>query len=381
MIKRIFLLFLFWRILLFIPLIIGNYFLTYRKGFEYTLANYFINNHQSLISNPLISSWSNFDGIYYLLIAANGYTVNAGFFPLFPLSINILSYIFGNTLAFNPTQYFTALTLVSLYFLLALIVMYKLIRLDFKKNIAIWSIFFMLVFPTSFFYASIYSESLFLFLSLLTFYFARKRRWFLAGITGAFLSATRPVGIAIFPALLYEYFKSEKSKSSVKLLSTLLTPLGLIAYAFYNLQKWGSAFYFITAQGNFLNNRSVNSVVFFPQTIFRYFKILTTVSSSHFEWWIALLEISTFFFVSFLFILAWKEKIRLSYLLFSIFCFLIPALSGTFTGLPRYSMVLFPLFIAIALSKNKVLKLAYVIIGIALLFVLLMLFSRGYYIS
>lgn len=381
MIKKIILLFLAWRIFLFLPLIVSESFLFPRIGYAYTLLPYFLEKG-SVLSNFLLYPFGNFDGAYYLLIAANGYTANAGFFPLFSLLINVFTGLFGsNILPFDLRQYFIAITLVSLFFITGLIVFYKLIKLDYKENVAMRSVVFLLIFPTSFFFASIYSESLFLFLSLLSFYFARKKKWIASGITGALLSATRPVGIAIFPALLFEYFKSEKNKSLSKLLSISLAPIGLIAYAIYNLQKWGSPFHFIQAQGNFQNNRTVNSIIFFPQTLFRYIKILFTVSPSIYEWWVAFFELAFFAFALILFYVAWKKRVRISYLIFGILCFLIPASSGTFSSLPRYIAPVFPIFMTLALIKNRGIKIIYFTISIILLFIFFMLFSKGYFIS
>jgi len=393
-IKKIILLFLFWRGFLFGSISIASQFIAYRKGYEYTSVNHFLSNPHSLISNFLLSPWSNFDGVYYLLIAANGYTVNAGFFPLFPFFLHVVTSAFGRVLAFDPIQYYTALLLVSLFLLLSLITLYKLVKLDYKDNIAIFAIFYMLFFPTSFFFATIYSESLFLLLCVSSFYFARQKRWFLASLCGGLLTATRLVGIAIIPALIIEFIRSDPTSSpsaglrgvrktlyKKKNLFLLFTPLGILGYMWFNLEKWGDTFYFIQAQGDFQNNRSVTSLVFIPQTIFRYINILTTLSPGIFEWWIALLEISTFIFVSIMFFVAWKKKIRISYILFALICFLIPVSSGTFTGLPRYALVLFPIFIAIALIKNKVIKICYSTIGFILLFLLFMLFSKGYYIA
>jgi Gpi18-like mannosyltransferase len=332
----------------------------------------------------MLSAWANFDGVYYLLIAAKGYTVNAGFFPLFPLSIHMLTSIFGTNmqgLPFEPIQYFTALILASFYFLLSLIVLYKLVRLDYKDNIAIFTIVFTLIFPTSFFYVSIYSESLFLLLSVSSFYFARTNRWFLASLCGGLLTATRLVEIAIIPALVIEFVKQKENMLKPKGLLLLLMPLGILGYMLFNFLKWGDAFYFIQAQGAFHNERSVDYIVFIPQTIFRYIKILTTLPPGIFEWWIALLEISTFIFVSIMFFVAWKKKIRISYILFALICFLIPASTGTFTGLPRYALVLFPIFITLALVKNKFVKIAYSILGFSLLLILFALFSKGYFVA
>jgi len=381
MIKKIILLFLAWRLLLFIPILAANQLISYREGYAYTSINYFLEKSQSMLSNFLVSPWGNFDGVYYLLIAENGYTVNPGFFPLFPILINLASSVFGVTIEFDSIQYFIALFLVSLFFLCAFIMFYKLAKLDYKKNIAMWGIVFILVFPTSFFFAAIYSESLFFLLSILSFYFARKKNWLMASIFGMLLTVTRPVGIAIFPAILYEFYISEKSFLKKKSLLLLAIPLGLIAYAIYNLVKWGNALYFIQAQGNFQNNREVGGIVLFPQTIFRYLKIFFTVSPGQYEWFVALLEFSAFIFASVMIYIAWQKKVRFSYVIFAIIALLIPISTGTFSGLPRYVLILFPIFIALALVKNKFLKLVYAVISIILLFLLLMLFSKGYFVA
>ena len=378
--KKIILLFLGWRFFLFLPLIVSEVFLIPRTGYGYALLTYFLEKG-SILSNFLLYPFGNFDAVYYLLIAAKGYTVNAGFFPLFPLSIHIATFPFGDILPFEEKQYFTAIALVSFYFLAGLIVFYRLIRLDYKENVAIWSIIFLLIFPTSFFFAAVYSESLFLLLSLASFYFARKKRWVWTGVVGALLSATRLVGIAIFPALLYEYFKGGNSKSLGKLLSIFLAPVGLIAYSVYNLEMWGNPFYFIEAQGNFANNRSVESVILPIQTVVRYFKILISVNPYLYEWRVAFFEITFFVFVVILFYVAWKKKIRISYLIFGALSFIIPVSSGTFSGLPRYIAVIFPIFIAMALIKNKVFKIIYCAVSATLLFIFFMLFSKGYFIS
>lgn len=379
--KKIILLFLAWRLLLFLPILIANQFIPYRQGYDYTSVNHFLENSKNLISNFLLSPWANFDGAYYLLIAQNGYTVNAGFFPLFPLSIHFLASFLGNTKAISELQFFTALSLVSLFFLSSLIAFYKLVRLDYKNNIAIWSIVFILLFPTSFFFAAIYSESLFLLLLILSFYYARKRNWLLASIFAMFLTAARFVGIAILPALLFEFYTSEKTLIKTKTLALLIAPLGIISYCWYNLQKWGDAFYFIQVQGNFQNNREVEGIVPLPQTIFRYIKIFFTVSPNQYEWFVAILEFSVFIFAILMIYIAWKKKIRLSYLIFSIIAFLIPISTGTFSGLPRYILPLFPIFIGLALLKSKFIKISYAVISFILLFFLLMLFSKGYFVA
>ncbi len=222
---------------------------------------------------------------------------------------------------------------------------------------------------------------LFLLLSLLSFYFARKKHWILASICGMLLGATRIVGMSIFPVLLYEFFRQTRTIIHVRVLPLLFIPAGIVTYMFFNLSNWGDALHFLHVHGTLGNSRSTDTIVLFPQTIFRYFKILTTVSTSQYEWWIALLEIVTFFVVSLLLYVAWKKHVHFSYIIFAIFCFLIPISSGTFTGFPRYAAVLFPIFIALALLKKREIKILYITFSIMLLFILLLLFSRGYFVA
>lgn len=381
MTKRLVFLFLSWRILLLLPLIASEAFLKPRINYEYTLLPYFLEKG-SLLTNFLLYPFGNFDGAYYLLIAVQGYTVNAGFFPLFPLSIRLVTFILNSPSGtINLIQYLVGIFLVSVYFILSLFLLYRIIKFDYKENVAMSSIYFLLIFPTSFFFASVYSESLFLLLSLLVFYLARSKKWFLAGIMGALLSATRLVGIVILPSLLYEYFKEEKNRTTKKLLSILIVPLGIGSYVLYNFIKWGDPLNFIKAQGNFANNRTVDSIVLIPQTFFRYVKILFSIGPNSYEWWVAVFELFFIIFAATLLYLGWKKKIRFSYLLFGALCFIIPASSGTFSGMPRYISVIFPIFIALSLIKRKLFKIAYSIISIILLFIFFMLFSKGYFVA
>lgn len=361
------------RILLFIPLLAAFFFLPYRDGYEYTNIWKFTKPYTP-VSHFLLYPWANFDGVHYLSIASDGYRDNERFFPLYPLLIRALSFFDS---PFGPVQFFVAFFLSNVSFLLALFVFYKLLRLDYSDHIAKRTILFLLVFPTSFFFASLYAESLFLLLLLLCFSLAREKRWLLASLCGMLLSATRIVGILILPALAYELIKNEKRR--LRGLWLLLTPLGLIAYTIYNAWAFGNPLQFLANQQEVANSRTL--LVFPVQTLVRYGKILSTVPTNQFEWWIALLEVTTFVFVGYLLYAAWRRGVRFSYVVFTAFSFLIPVFSGTFSGLPRYVAVLFPIFITLAITKNKVPKFFYAAISIVLLFLLLLFFSKGYYVA
>lgn len=373
--------FIIWRILLFIPVFVAEKKLDYRSGYEYTSIADARRNDKTITDRLHLSSWANFDGLHYITIAANGYTNNYGFFPLYPTLIKPVSYLLGAHENFDNAYFFGGLLISNLSFFLSLLVLYKLLSLDFSEKQIKITILSILFFPTSFFFGAIYSEGLFLLLLFSSLYFARKRNWILASFIGSLLTLTRFVGICIFPVLIYEFYKSRdwSIKNFIKS-GIWATPTGLIIYSIYNQIQEGNFLYFIKAQGNFLNNRSVDSFIFFGQTVFRYIKILTTNSYMQFEWWIALLEVSSFVFVSLIIIYALKKKVRFSYILFSFLVVLIPASSGTFSAIPRYILVAFIIYICVGLLGNKA-KFAYFTISFVLLFILTLFFSRGYFIS
>lgn len=368
--------FVVWWILLFCVLVVSNRALPYRQGQGFTNILSTI-PPGSILHSPFVYPWANFDGIHYLAIAKSGYTTEAGFFPLYPLLIKVFSF-------FTDGYFISGLLISSITFIFGLVFLYKLIKLDFSNDIAKQSIIFLLIFPTSFFFACLYSESLFFLLLILCFYFARKKMWWLAVIFGLFLSATRIVGILILPALLWEFYVLEKNSWRLniqKIIPLALIPLGLVFYMLFNFIHWGDSFYFVKAQGMLSNSRSVDQVILFPQTLFRYFKIITTFPSQQYEWWIALLELGMSLFVFFLLFLAYKKKVRVSYLIFSVLALLLPISSGTLSGMPRYVLVVFPIYIAMAQIKNRLLKTIYSIVCIFLLIILWTLFSKGYYVA
>lgn len=375
--------FIIWRFLLFIPLWASDQKLNYRSGYEYTnIAKVAEPAVYSTLNKLYLAPFANFDGIHYLTIAGNGYTNNFGFFPLYPMAIKALSILFLASNPFDLTYFFSGFLISNITFFLSLIIFYKLLLLDYKEKQTKQILLSVLVFPTSFFFGSLYSESLFLLFLFLSFYFARKKQWVLASICGFGLTLTRLVGIFIFPILLYEYFRVSKEPLSKFFKSGLWTiPSGLIGYSIYNYISQKDFFYFIHAHGNLFNNRTVDSIVLFPQTIYRYIKILILNSRAEFEWWIALVELGSFVFAIFALYFAWKKKVRLSYILFSAFAVLIPASSGTFSALPRYILAAFPIFIVLGISSNKWIRTLYFGVSIALLFALLFFFSKGYFIA
>lgn len=339
---------------------------------------------QNYISNPFFWAWGNFDGEHYVSIARDGYRFGEhAFFPAYPLLINVIGKLLGGSLAsFN----FAGILISLISFFVGLFGFYKLLKIDFSEKITKFAVIFLILFPTSFYFASVYTESLFFALAVWSFVFAREGKWSHAAILGIFLTATRFVGLIIFPALLIEwYLQNKEKKNLVDIFPPILLtiPVGLLAYMYYLERAIKNMFAFYKELSGFGEQRS-SHLITLPQVFYRYiFKILPNLNTSFFPViFTTVFEFSIGLIYLFISIVS-LFKVRLSYSAFVVLGYLIPTFSGSFSSLPRYVLVLFPVYILMAqfLTKRKALLVAFSLVSLILLAISLALFSRGYWIS
>lgn len=384
--KKLFLTVFAWRIFLFIISFSADYFLVYDPSFIYS------NELFSAFNLPRwVYSWTNFDGFHYLTITQRGYLGTAliqAFFPVFPLIMRYfmvinLGFFLSLTLTFQLLITY-GLTVTTFYFVKEV--------LNKSNKQAWWTVLSLLIFPVSFFMGALYSEGLFLFLVLLSFIFAKQKKWLLAGIFGAVISGTRVVGIAILPALLLELWLSRKNKFSYEgiinfikkdwfnIIKISISSLGLLAYMSYLQKTFNDPLYFFHVQSEFGAGRE-EGLILLPQVVWRYIKIFMTAPA----------DLKMFAYVQeFLFsigafcllIFSWK-KVRLSYLLFSLLVLLIPTFTGTFSSMPRYVMVAFPIYFLMGewLSKKTRLRVFALVLSLLLLIINTLLFIQGYWVA
>src|SRR4051794_1249815 len=137
------------------------------------------------------------DSVYYLQIAQDGYTQRkqAGFFPLYPLLMDALDAVTRSTVV--------AGVLISVVaFAAGLVLFQRLARLETASDaVARRAVWLPPLFPASLFFSAVYTEGLFLALSVGAFYSARRGRWAWAGILGGLAAATRNVGVMLLVPL------------------------------------------------------------------------------------------------------------------------------------------------------------------------------------
>jgi len=183
-------------------------------------------------NNLFLDGWARWDSSWYKGIAETGYSArslnaqgqrNTVFFPLYPLTMRLLSLII-------PDAFLSGMIISNVAFLIALIVLYQLIRRRYDAGTAGRSVVLLAVYPFSFFFSAVYTESLFLLTVVCAFYFGERRRWVLAGLSAAAAGATRVVGTLTTLALVVLYLEQigfDWRKVRPNILGLLLGLLGL----------------------------------------------------------------------------------------------------------------------------------------------------------
>src|SRR4051795_9005454 len=131
-------------------------------------------------ANLVVAPAARFDAAWYLAIANHGYEVGgrAAFFPAFPGLVRIGGELIGSPLVAG-ILISSGCGLGGLYFL------HRLVTLDFGVERARPVVWLAAWFPGALVISAVYSESLFLLVSVGAIYAARLGRWPLAGVLAA----------------------------------------------------------------------------------------------------------------------------------------------------------------------------------------------------
>ena len=354
---------------------------------EITLTNGKYLSHPNNIS---IDIWDRWDSSFYRGIARKGYSwepnnpgvyYNVVFFPLYPLLIAGVTF-------FTCGDMTIAGMIVSFFALLgAAIMLYKMALFELHdKEAANRAVLYLLIFPSSFFFSAVYTESLFLFLSLSSIYFARQRKWWWCGLFGALTSATRLVGLLTYMVAMIEWMRSaefdlkkiwkiemwQQFVKSPKAWSGLL-PIhgifaGLFAFMLHLQIKFGDPFAFFHGQQAWRSSGITNPFSIVQSTFEQIYQSI--LMGTPIQW---LLTLELFFVVATLVaaVLIWW-KFNESYALYTLASIFIPLSTFSTMSAVRYVVVIFPIYLLLAkLGKNKVIHQT-LVIGFSMLLAVLM---------
>lgn len=299
----------------------------------------------------VLDVWTRWDGPFYAGIAASGYDArppqpNIVFFPLYPALIRVIGAIGGD----GSLRLWVAALGISLVSLVTAVgYLIALARMDFGEHVARRAALFLLVFPTSLFLSATYPESLFLALSVASFYYARRGTWWLVGLLGLAASLTRPYGALLVIPLGFEYllqreFDVRRIRPDVLWIG--LVPMGLPMYLGYLAWKFQDPGVMGAAQAiwgrGFVAPWEVLARYLEGPVIAHGF---STLGSS-------LVDLSFAAFFTAMVIFAWR-RLRPTYAVYSTVLLAAFLSAGKFVSVPRFGLALFPVFLGLALLADE----------------------------
>lgn len=383
------------------------------------------NKGKIYLEEPFLNTQVAWDSEYYLSIATEGYndpavsgipanfswnnpqtckpgkpptcySRNYAFFPFYPYLSRVISLPFR--LFLTPIAASTlAEVLVSLLGTLgAMWALYQLTKDELEESGALRAVFYLLIFPSSFFLAQVYTEGLFLGLTFCSLAFLKRRRWLLAGLLAALATWTRAAGGMLFIALIgswvvdlirlmhYRTLKttaeatsdSEENTPKLRLPTTLLNLvwvfLPVVAYLIWNATL-GPAFHVVE------DHYFSRGFMLIDQSLRAWGDAFKSFSSNN-------LQARTYYAVEFSAIILalvaciltfkrypWIATFGLLVIVFSFF-------SGAAQGMHRYVLAAPSLFILLArLGKNPVFDRAWMILSVLVMGLMATLFTFDFW--
>ncbi len=199
-------------------------------------------------SGPDTGPWfyARWDSPRYVSIARSGYSGGdlAAFYPVYPLLIRITYQAVVHPLGLDhrwnnhpDSGYALAgLTVSWSMSLLAVLALDRLARDRLGPEAARRAVFYLLIFPTAFYMAQVYTEATYLALSLGMLVVLDRRRWLPAAILGGIATLTRAVGLLLVIPYLFTWLDdwwNGRRPPRLALLGASVPPL-----AFWGWDRW-----------------------------------------------------------------------------------------------------------------------------------------------
>ncbi|MBJ7333373.1 MAG: hypothetical protein JHD05_01955 [Thermoleophilia bacterium] len=295
------------------------------------------------VSTALLARFGAWDGIWYQRLADYGYdpTVAHGngvaFSPLYPM---LMRYVH----AYLSISYVAAGVLIStICFFAALILLYRLVERRSGTRIARRVVWLTAFFPTAYLFSSVYTESVYLLLTVATFALLERSRIVGASLVGVLAVLTRPTGIMLVPSMAIRIWKDHNRRVSWRLTLVLapllLLPIVYVAFGAYLYYRTGDPFATQSAQASGWG-RGINVLLVLGLPIAVLSGLVIGTHNPSRVMYIA----DTLFAMTWAVLLiegTLRRRLPSEYLLYGALAVILPVLAGTYLALPRYGMGIF----------------------------------------
>jgi hypothetical protein len=309
--------------------------------------------------------WARWDSVFFLRIAEHGYDAASGtaaaFYPLYPLAVGVLGRVFIG-------HYVLAGIAVSLLASLgAMLLLHRLAEERLGAEGARRAVLYLAVAPMAVFLQAVYSEALYLLLALAAFVLAERKRWAPAGVVAGLAILTKIAGVALLPALVLLAWRAPHRRRA--LASLAAAPALFAIYPLYLWERLGDPWAFAHAQDQWHRHLSpagpFGGIWHGLRAGWAGVEQLVSGSHTHAYWTAVAVKDSDPFHVAAvnlenlaflvlylaLTVVAWR-RFGAPY---GLFCALslaiplsVPSSRWPLLSIPRFGLVLFPLFLALA---------------------------------
>jgi hypothetical protein len=296
----------------------------------------------------LLTSYETWDAQHYLYLAAHGYSPGIqsnAFYPLFPLIVRFL--------AFSGLPYWTVgLILSNGLSLGASAFFYLFVKNIWDEKIAFQSCLWSLAFPTAFYSGLLYTESLFLFLTLTFFYYFQQGRLFPSTCCAFLLPLSRPTGVMVSLALLVGGKAGPVGNKQTivgRVLPVVTVFVGFIIYLLLMKILTGDYFSGFSALGSFVNQSHIEHFLrpwnWFMENFIHNPYTLNMPQTSFLNRAMFLIVVLTLPLL--------YPNVGKKLFAYTLVLGIVPALSTNLMSYIRYASVLFPFFILAALKIKE----------------------------
>jgi hypothetical protein len=335
-----------------------------------------------------IDGWVRWDSMWYEAIVNDqprflpaGHS-SANFFPFYSWISWLLSLPLRAMLDHERAFYVGGFIVSAVSFLLGLIAVERLASRLAGADVAVRCVWLIAVFPFSFFLTAVYADALYFCLAAWSLALAYEERWQAACALATLAAMTRIPGLALFPAIVLEYLR--RNDFALRALARFVPSLAILAIGpitilLFDYLRYGDPLAFLHARQQGWNRASGFSAL---QRDYRYFFSASLFSCGsvgecvrEFEptrkllglWYVALVPISLAL------ALHARRTLGVGLTVWAVLSVLMGLVNGL-DGTGRFTSVLFPVFIALAMLVRS--RAALAAVGAVFLPFLMLFFAQ-----
>ncbi len=317
--------------------------------------------------------WNVYDARHYITIADSGYSSDPGyltaFYPGFPLLIKLVSFILSGHLLLSSILVVNVSVLFFFWYL------YRLVDADYGENVARRAVILSAVFPTAFYLFLPYTEAPLLAFTVAALYYGRQQKWWMAGVLAGCAALIKQPGVFLILPLGYMYWRQfvtyKKSLSYLRKLDWAWLLLCPITAAGYNIYRYLNIDVPLTKATDL---GAGESVVFPGQPL------VTALLAMRPDNPVLSANILDTFFTLLMIVLVILTAVKIRSITYGLYSVVLAAVSLCVTwpndsrpevDMPRRALIIFPMFILLALITDKPRVFRYVVMASSGLFLVL----------